>query len=91
MAEEKPAGFVALRSLKHGPPDPQAAIAEIRRIYFRTTARTIEHDLAHAIELVKSLPDEETRDRVAVFMDGLAQMRTEWAAASRTRKARKPR
>jgi hypothetical protein len=74
-------GFVALKSLKKGPPDPTEALAEIRRIYFATTKKTIEHDFAHAIELLKSLPDEDTRDRAAVFMDGLQQMRAEWAAA----------
>ena len=91
MAEGKPDGFVALKSLKHGTPDPQAAIAEIRRIYFKTTAKTIDHDLAHAVELLKSLPDEDTREKVAVFMDGLAQMRTEWAATRPKSKTRKPR
>jgi hypothetical protein len=77
---DRPIGFVALKSLKQGPPDPAGAIAEIRRIYFATTKKTIDNDFAHAIELLKSLPDEETRDRVAVFMDGLQQMRMEWAA-----------
>jgi hypothetical protein len=83
VADDKPLGFVALKSLKHGPPDPQAAIDEIRRIYFRTTSRTIDHDLAHAVELLKSIPDEEARDKAAVYMDGLAQMRTEWAPKAR--------
>ena len=62
-------------------PDPGAAIAEIRRIYFNTTKKTIDNDLVHAIELLKSLPDEETRERVAVFMEGLADMRRDWMAA----------
>ena len=35
-----PAGFVSLQSLKKGPPDPAAALAEIRRIYFKTTRQT---------------------------------------------------
>jgi hypothetical protein len=79
VADQKPVGFVALNSLKQGPPNPQSAIDEIRRIYFRTTKKTIENDFAHAIELLKSLPDDDARDRAAVFMDGLAQMRSEWA------------
>ena len=37
----------------------EKALAGIRRIYFNTTRRTIQHDLAHAIELIKSLPSEE--------------------------------
>jgi hypothetical protein len=77
---ETPLGFVALRSLKKGPPDPAQALADIRRIYFKTTKKTIEHDLAHAIELLKSIESEEQRDKAAVYMDGLSQMRSEWAA-----------
>jgi hypothetical protein len=71
-------GFVALKSIKQGPPDPKAALAHIREIYFKTTKRTIEHDLAHAIALLKSLPGEDERDKAAVYMDGLSQMRSEW-------------
>ena len=71
--------FVPLKSLSKGPPDPAAALAEIRRIYFKTTKRTIEHDIAHAIELLKSLPSEDEREKATVYMEGLAQMRREWA------------
>jgi hypothetical protein len=71
-------GFVPLKSLTKGPTDPAAALAEIRRIYFKTTKRTIEHDIAHAIELLKSLPSEEEREKATVYMEGLAQMRREW-------------
>ena len=73
------AGFVSLKSLAQGSPDPEAALADIRRIYFKTTRRTIEHDLAHAIELLKSLPSEEAREKATVYMEGLAQMRRDWA------------
>lgn len=76
---KKVAGFVALTSLKRGAPDPAEAFAEIRRIYFNTTKRTIQDDLAHAIELLKSLPSEEEREKATVYMEGLAQMRREWA------------
>jgi len=76
-------GFVPLKSLAKGPPDPAAALAEIRRIYFKTTKRTIEHDIAHAIELLKSLPSEEEREKATVYMEGLAQMRREWARRKR--------
>jgi hypothetical protein len=55
------------------------AIDEIRHLYYNATAATIQRDLARAVEVLKSLPDEEARERAAVFMDGLAQMRTEWA------------
>jgi len=77
-------GFVPLKSLKQGSPDPAAILADIRRIYFKTTRRTIEHDIAHAIELLKSLPSEEEREKATVYMAGLAQMRREWARQTPT-------
>ena len=80
---DKPLGFVALKSLRKGPADPTAVLAQIREIYFKTTKRTIEHDLAHAIELLKSLPTEDERDKAAVYMDGLSQMKQEWARSGR--------
>lgn len=75
---DNPIGFVALKSLTQGPPDAKAALAEIRRIYFKTTKQTIEHDFAHAIELLKSLPSDEEREKATVFMQGLAQMQRDW-------------
>jgi hypothetical protein len=51
----------------------------IRRLYFDATPQTIQRDIARAVELLKSLPDEDTRSRAAVYMEGLAQMRSEWA------------
>jgi len=77
-----PSGFVSLKSLKQGAPDPEAAIAEIRRIYFKTTRQTIEHDFDHAIELLKSLGTEEERERATVYMEGIAQMRKDWERKS---------
>ena len=61
-------------------------LAEIRQIYFKTTKRTIQHDIVHAIELLKSLPTEEERDKAAVYMEGLAQMRAEWARAEKKKR-----
>jgi hypothetical protein len=72
-------GFVSLKSLKQGPPDAAAALAEIRRIYFKTTRDTIEHDFAHAIELLKGLPNEDEREKATVYMQGLAEMQRNWA------------
>jgi hypothetical protein len=75
-----PDGFVPLKSLTQAAPtDTQAALEEIRRIYFKTTKQTVENDLAHAIELLKTLETDEQRDKAAVFMEGIAQMRAEWA------------
>jgi len=79
----KPAGFVSLKSITQGQPDAASALADIRRIYFKTTKQTIEHDFAHAIELLKSLPTEDEREKATVFMEGLAEMRKEWAAVKR--------
>ena len=59
------------------------AIAEIKRLYYAATKATIRHDLERAIDLLKTLSSEEERERAAVYMDGLVQMRSEWAQASR--------
>lgn len=67
----------------------QQKISQIRRLYDHATARTIESDLKRAVEILKSLPDEETRERAAVFMDGLSQMRSEWRL-EKQRRQRKP-
>jgi hypothetical protein len=85
-----PAGFVSLKSLTQGAPDPRAALAEIRRIYFATTRQTINHDLAHAIELLKSLPGEEEREKASVYMEGLSQMQREWEAQTRRKRGQRP-
>jgi len=58
-------------------------VAEIKKIYYAATKATIQNDLARAIDLLKTLPSEEERQRVAVYMDGLSQMRSEWAQAAR--------
>jgi hypothetical protein len=83
--DQKTPGFVSLASLRRQAPDPGQALAEIRRIYFNTTRQTIEHDLAHAIELLKSLPTEEEREKATVYMEGLAQMRSDWARREKGR------
>jgi hypothetical protein len=53
-------------------------IAEIRQLYFKTTARTIERDFDRAIDLIKSIRLPEDRQRATVFMEGLAEMRKDW-------------
>ena len=57
-------------------------LAEIRRLYYQARRATIQRDLARAVELLKSMPSEEDRERAAVYMDGLSQMRSEWAGRS---------
>jgi hypothetical protein len=58
-------------------------IAEIRRIYYETSRQTIAADFARALELLKSMPSEEERERAAVYMDGLTEMRSDWAREQR--------
>jgi hypothetical protein len=53
-------------------------LAEIRRLYFTTTRETIDADLAKALDLLKSMTSEEERERATVYMEGLAQMRSDW-------------
>jgi hypothetical protein len=53
-------------------------LAEIRRLYFKTTRQTIEADLTRALDLLKSMNTEEDRERATVYMEGLAQMRKDW-------------
>jgi hypothetical protein len=78
--EHKPdSGFVSLASLKgKAARSADEILTEIRQIYFKTTKQTILNDLAQAIELLKQLPDEETRDKAHVYMEGIAQMRNVW-------------
>lgn len=59
------------------------AIAEIKRLYYAATKATIQKDLERAIDLLKTLPSEDDREKVAVYMDGLSQMRSEWSASAR--------
>ncbi len=62
-------------------PPARDAADEIKQIYFTATKATIAADLERAITLLISLDSDEARERVAVYMDGLSQMRSEWGAA----------
>ena len=53
-------------------------IEEIRRLYFNATAKTIQRDIERAIDILKSLKDDDERGKAAVFMEGLNEMRKEW-------------
>ena len=66
-------------------------LSEIKRLYYQTTASTIQQDLAKALDLLKSMTSEEERERAAVYMDGLSQMRSEWMAegAPRAKRSRR--
>jgi hypothetical protein len=54
------------------------AIEEIRRLYFKTSRATIERDIARAIDLLKSMKDEDERSKASVYMEGLNEMRKEF-------------
>ena len=59
-------------------------LAEIRRLYFNTTRQTIHADLAKALDLLKSMASEEERERATVYMEGMAQMRSDWNRGRKT-------
>ena len=60
-------------------------LAEIRRLYFKTTRATIHEDLAKALDLLKSMPSEEERERATVYMEGMAQMRKDWSPRKKSK------
>jgi hypothetical protein len=64
-------------------------LAEIRRLYFSTTKQTIQEDLTKALDLLKSMHSEEERERATVYMEGMAQMRSDWARKKTTGRRRK--
>lgn len=73
---------------------PLEPLAEIKQLYFSATKSTIHRDLAKAVSLLTRLADEDDRQRAAVYMDGLSQMRSEWggppqASPGTSRRARR--
>ena len=60
-------------------------LAEIRRLYFTTTRQTIQADLEKALDLLKSMTSEEERERATVYMEGMAQMRSDWGKKKKQR------
>jgi hypothetical protein len=75
---------IILNPINAVPRDTAAILAEIREIYFKTTRSTILDDFDRAIDLLKTIPTPEERQRATVYMDGLAEMRKEFSAAGRT-------
>lgn len=53
-------------------------LAEIRALYFAASPATIARDFDRAVDLLKSMASEAERERAAVFMEGLAEMRKEF-------------
>ena len=61
-------------------------LAEIRSLYFKTSAKTIQADLEKALDLLKSMDSEDDRERATVFMEGLAEMRKDWKGKKKGRR-----
>lgn len=57
------------------------ALTAIKRLYYNATRTTIQRDVTRAIDLLKGMKSDDERQDAAVYMDGLSQMRSEWAAA----------
>jgi len=53
-------------------------LEEIRQLYFKTTRKTILRDFDRAIDILKSLETEAEREKAAVYMEGLAELRKEF-------------
>ena len=53
-------------------------VAEIRKMYFAATPKTIQRDLEKAIDILKTLQSDEERGKAAVYMEGLNELRKEW-------------
>lgn len=70
-------------------------LEQIKALYYRTSKSTIERDFDMAVDLLKSMTDEEARERATVYMQGLAEMKNEWigarAGAKATRASAAPR
>lgn len=65
------------------------SLTAIRALYFNATKGTIQRDLTKAIDLFKALATEEEREKAAVYMDGLSQMRSEWGLKPRSKNPRR--
>jgi hypothetical protein len=64
-------------------------LAEIRRLYFTTTRHTIQADLEKALDLLRSMASEAERERATVYMEGMAQMRSDWGRKKKKKKKAK--
>ena len=53
-------------------------LEEIRQLYYGATRGTISRDFDRAIDLLKGMQSEEERERATVYMQGLAEMRSQW-------------
>lgn len=64
-------------------------LTEIRQLYFNATKQSIQQDIAKALDLLKSMPSEDERERATVYMEGLAEMQRDWAREPKARGAKR--
>jgi hypothetical protein len=58
-------------------------LEQLRGLYFNATRGTIGDDFGRAIDLFKQLTSDEEREKAAVYMDGIAEMRREWTGVQK--------
>jgi hypothetical protein len=63
--------------------DAATILAEIRRLYFKTTRATIVRDFDRAIDLLKSIESTDDREKATVYMQGLADLKKEFVGKRR--------
>ena len=57
-------------------------LERIKQLYYKTSKTTILTDFDTAIDLLKSMGTEEERERATAYMEGLAQLRSQWASGA---------
>ena len=58
-------------------------LEEIKKLYYNATRKSVQKDIARAIDLLKQMKSDDEREKAAVYMDGLSQMKSEWAQGAR--------
>jgi len=66
-------------------------LARLKALYFDATPATIGAAFDEAIDLMKALPSDDDRARAAVYMEGLAEMRQEFAGGRGGGRGNRPR
>lgn len=57
-------------------------LEQLRTLYFNASQGSIDDDFLKAIALFKQLTSDDDREKAAVFMEGIAEMRKEWGGSS---------
>lgn len=58
-------------------------LEQLRTLYFNASQGSIDEDFLTAIALFKQLTTDEDREKAAVFMEGIAEMRQEWGGGGK--------